>query len=134
GGGDEGVGGVAGLNQAQAGLAGDGEARVVGEVGDGDADAAGGLDQVVARVGLDFGAVDEDLHHLRRGGDLRLALRGTGLAAAGRDCARVAHCSTSPPIMLIESKMGIRSAIAWPLIRRGSAERMGNPGPRTWMA
>src|SRR5207244_12468440 len=126
--------GVAGLDQAHAALAGDGEARVVAEVGNGDADAAGGFDQVVAGVGLDLDAVDEDLQHLGRSGDLGLRLRGTGLAAAGGDCARVAHCSTSPPIMLIESKMGIRSATACPLMRRGSAERIGNPGARTWMA
>src|SRR5205085_10231357 len=93
--------------QAHPALAGDREPRVVAEVRDRDVHAARGLDQVVARIGLDLGAVDEDFRH---------------------------YCSTSPPIMLIESKIGIRSATAWPLIKRGIAARIGKPGPRTWIA
>src|SRR5205823_2439452 len=127
-------GSVAGLDQAHPALAGDGEARVVAEVRDGHPDAPRRFDQVVARIGLHLDAVDEQLDPLGRRGDLRLSLRGSGLPSPGGDGGGVAHCSTSPPIMLIESKIGIRSATAWPLISRGNAERMGNPGPRTWMA
>src|SRR6267143_1799505 len=106
------AGRVARLHQAHAALPCYGQARVVAEVRDVHADAAGRLDQVVARVGLDGTAVDLDPHDLGRG---------------------VAHCSTSPPIMLMESKMGMMSATACPLMSRGSAERIGNPGARTWM-
>src|SRR5205823_3193004 len=60
-----------------------------------------------------------------RGG---LHARGLWSASSG-----VAHCSTSPPIMLIESKMGMMSATMCPLMRRGSPDKMGNPGARTWM-
>src|SRR5205823_2424356 len=112
---DEAAGRIGSLHQAHAALPRDGEARVVAEVRNVHADAARGFDQVVARVRLDGTAVHLDAHSLRR----RLAL---------------AHCSTSPPIMLMESKIGMMSATMWPLMRRASPERMGKPGPRTWMA
>src|ERR1700737_3901663 len=108
--GHQAAGRVAGLDQAHAALAGDRQPGVVAEIGDGDADAARRLDEVVARVRLDRDAVHLDLDDLAH------------------------YCSTSPPIMLIESKIGIRSAMAWPLMSRGSALRMGKPGPRTCTA
>src|SRR5207248_5584643 len=81
--GHEAAGSVAGLDQAHAALAGDGEARVVAEVRDGDANTTRRLDKAVARVGLHLHAVDEELHLLRRRRDLRLSLRGAGLPSPG---------------------------------------------------
>jgi len=99
------------LDQAHAALAGDREARVVAKIGDGLVGAARGLDEVVARIRLDRDAIDFNFDHL--------------------DWNLRAHCSTSPPIMLMLSKMGIRSPSEWPCRSRGSAPTMGKPGART---
>src|SRR6218665_2038316 len=69
---------------------------------------------------------------LRRGRVRGRALGGRLRVARGLLGVVVAHCSTSPPIMLIVSKVGMRSASSPPFTMDGMADRMGKPGARTW--
>src|SRR5262249_10596633 len=143
------------LHQAHPAVGGDGEPRMVAVVRDVRADPVRRLDHVGARLHHDFLAVDgagdearvlrrhrclcrgwrsRDWFHPRRA--RRIARRsGRGLAAfAGDGQLRVlfAHGSTWPPIMLIVSKVGMRSASSLPSTIRGTPERMANEGERTW--
>ena len=52
-------------------------------------------------------------------------------AIASPDALRADYCSTSPPIMLMLSKVGMRSASSASLVMMGSAASMGQPGARS---
>src|SRR5262249_56214517 len=99
-----------------AGVGGDAEPVVVAVVGDVGPHVLHRIDHVDARLGHQLLAVDGD------GDEPRVLGRRLGDG----------HCSTSPPIMLMVSKVGIRSASIFPSIIRGTPERMANPGARTW--
>src|SRR5262249_12688486 len=121
----------------------DREARVVAVVGDVRADLLHGVDHVLRGLGDQLLAVDGHGDEARvlggglapgrgrcwrrlGGGQSRLGVSG-GLLSVAR-----AHCSTSPPIMLMVSNVGMRSASIFPSIIRGTPERIANPGARTW--
>src|SRR6218665_3571081 len=111
GGGGVRLGGAGGVGGAGGGVGGRGRRRV--QLG-----GRGGI----GRLGAD----------LRRGRVRGRALGGRLRVARGLLGVVVAHCSTSPPIMLIVSKVGMRSASSPPFTMDGMADRMGKPGARTW--
>src|SRR5262249_34535771 len=98
-------------------VGGDRKARVVAVEWDIGADLAHGLNHVGARLHCHF-----------------LAVHGHGdqTRVFGRRLGGRAHCSTSPPIMLLVSRVGVRSASSLPSIILGTPARMENPGARTW--
>src|SRR5215813_11350103 len=116
------------------------------------ADLSGGLDHVRSGLGHHFLPVNGAGHEtrvlrrrglgrtrrwwrrLRPGGARRIGGRAgdrLSLAFQRPFVAALAHCSTSPPIILIESKVGIRSASRRPSTIRAMPERIAKEGART---